>query len=62
MIKFEKQWFGGYHLTFFNKVNFYLGKKSLMNPGIGIDLSVWDRSLTINLIWFYFGVEIWYSE
>lgn len=62
MIKFEKQWFGGYHLTFFNKVNFYLGKKSLMNPEIGIDLNIYDRSLTLALIWFYIGVEVWHGE
>lgn len=61
MIKFEKQWFGGYHLTFFNKINFYVGKKSLANPEIGIDLSLWDRSLTFNLIWIYVGVEMYHS-
>lgn len=62
MIKFEKQWYGGYNLILFNKINFYLGKKSLRNPEIGIDLSFWDRSITFNLIWFYIGVEIWYSD
>lgn len=62
MIKFEKQWLGGYHLTFWNKVNFYAGKKNLMNPEIGIDLNVYDRSLTISLIFLYIGVEVWHKS
>lgn len=62
MIKLEKQWFGGYHLTIGNKINFYVGKKSLKNPEIGIDLSIWDRSLTFNLVWIYVGVEFYHFE
>lgn len=62
MIKLEKQWFGGYHLTIGNKINFYAGKKSLKNPEIGIDLSIWDRSLTFNLVWIYVGVEFYHFE
>jgi hypothetical protein len=61
-IKLEKQWFGGYHLTFWNKVNFYAGKKNLMNPEIGIDLNIYDRSLAISLIFIYFGVEVWHKQ
>jgi hypothetical protein len=60
-IKFEKQWFGGYHLTLGNKVNIYAGKKSLMNPEIGIDLNIYDRAITISLIFVYIGVEVWHS-
>ena len=61
-IKLEKQWFGSYHLTIANKINFYLGRKSLGNPEIGIDLSFYDRALTFNLIFIYVGVEIFHKE
>lgn len=62
MFKFEKSWAGSYHLTIGNKVNFFLGRRSLLSPGIGIELSVYDRSLMISLIFFYVGVEVYYSE
>lgn len=62
LVKLEKQWFGGYHLTIANKVNFYVGNKSLKNPEIGIDLNIYDRALTISLIFFYVGVEIWHKD
>lgn len=62
LVKFEKQWFGGYHLTLFNKINFYAGKKSLMNPEIGIDLNIYDRAITFSLIFAYVGVEIYHKD
>jgi hypothetical protein len=62
MIKLEKQWFGGYHLTFFNKINFYVGSRSLKNPEIGLTVDFYDRSFTIFLVWIYLGVEIWHGN
>lgn len=61
MIKFEKQWFGGYHLTLFNKINFYAGFRSFKMPEIGIGIDMYERAITIHLIWLYFGVEVWHS-
>jgi hypothetical protein len=62
IVELKKQWFGGYHLTFFNKINFYAGKKSLMNPEIGIDLNLYDRALTLNLVFWYVGAEVFHRE
>lgn len=62
LIKFEKQWYGSYHLTIANKINFYLGFKSLKNPEIGIDLDIYERAITFSLIFIYFGVEIFHKE
>lgn len=62
IVELKKQWYGGYHLTIFNKINLYAGKKSWMNPEIGIDLNLYDRALTFNVIFFYFGAEVYHSE
>lgn len=62
MIKFEKNWTGSYHLTLFNKIVFYAGKRSLKSPELGISIDLYDRSFTINLVWIYFGLEIYHSE
>lgn len=62
MIKVEKQWFGGYHLTVADKVNFYIGTKSIKSPGIGISLDLYDRSLSFDLLYVYFGVEVYHKE
>jgi len=61
-VKFEKKWYGSYHFTIGDKVNFYAGGKGLMYPGIGIELDLYDRCITFNLIFFYIGVEVWHKD
>lgn len=53
-------WLRSYSVCFFNKINFYAGIAG--GWGIGIEWVTYDRSLTINFIKFYFGVELWYSN
>ena len=49
-----------YSLTFFDKVSFYIGRSDYW--GVAVDVSFYDRSLTLRLLNIYFGVEVWRSE
>lgn len=51
---------GSYSFCLFNKLNFYAGIAG--GWGIGVEWVTYERSLTINFIKFYIGVELWYSN
>lgn len=55
----EKNWRSA-RMTLFNKVDFYVGESAYW--GIGFEISFNERSLTINLLKWYVGVEVWYGE
>lgn len=57
----EKSTYGWSHaLTFFNKVHAYVGKTD--HWGFAIAISFYERSLTIEFLNWYAGIEIWWSE
>lgn len=47
-------------VAFFDKVNFYAGKTD--HWGIGFDINLYDRALTLEILNLYCGVEIWHGE
>lgn len=47
-------------LVFFNKINFYAGQSD--HWGIGANISFYDRSLTLEILNLYLGVEIWHED
>jgi len=60
-IKVQKYYWGaGGHIEIFNKVVFYAGVRD--SWGIGLDISFYDRSITLNILNLYFGVEVWRTD
>ncbi len=60
-IKTDKYWWGfGGHVVLFDKVAFYLGTTD--HWGIGIQASFYERSITLDILNLYMGVEIWRSD
>jgi hypothetical protein len=60
-IKVQKYYWGaGGHIEIFNKVVFYAGVRD--SWGIGFDISFYDRSITLNILNLYFGVEVWRTD
>ncbi len=60
-IKVQKYYWGtGGHIEIFNKVVFYAGTRE--SWGIGFDISLYDRSITFNILNLYFGVEVWRTD
>jgi hypothetical protein len=53
-------WTLGGQVEFFNKVVVYAGTRD--SWGIGFDISFYDRSITLNILNLYFGVEVWRSS
>lgn len=47
-------------VVFFNKVCLYAGKTD--HWGIGANISLYDRSLTLELLNLYTGIEVWRSK
>jgi hypothetical protein len=60
-IKFEKHpWGLASSLVFFNKINFYAGQSD--HWGIGANINFYDRSLTLEILNLYLGLEIWHED
>lgn len=60
-VKTDNYWWGfGGHVLFFDKVAFYIGTTD--HWGVGIEVSLYERSLTFNILNLYMGVEIWRSQ
>jgi hypothetical protein len=50
----------GYNLTFFEKVNFFVGEGDSWQ--LGIAFNHYDRAFIINILKWYVGVEVWHNE
>ena len=59
-IKFEKSSLGTLIMVVGDKVEFYLGRKS--GVGLGVDYQWHDRSLTFELLFWYFGVTVYHKD
>lgn len=60
-IRFDRSsWGFSRSIVLFDKVNMYVGKTD--HWGISIALSFYERSLTIELLNWYAGIEVWHSE
>jgi hypothetical protein len=56
----KSEWGLGAYLTLFNKVHFYCGTAD--NLGVAINISLYDRSLTFQLLHIYAGFEVFHGE
>lgn len=60
-IKFSKHtWDLAGSIVIFDKINFYYGVTD--HWGLGFEINLYDRSLTFDVLHWYFGVEILHSE
>lgn len=60
-IKFSKHTWGlAGSIVIFDKINFYYGVTD--HWGLGFEINLYDRSLTFDVLHWYFGVEILHSE
>jgi hypothetical protein len=60
-IRFESSSWGlSASIVFFNKVCLYAGKTD--HWGIGAEVNFYDRSLTLEILNLYTGIEIWHSK
>lgn len=57
-IKFTKSYLGiSATMTLFDRVCFYVGRTD--HWGIGVNLNLYDKSLTFEILNLYAGVEVW---
>jgi predicted AAA+ superfamily ATPase len=59
-IKFEKSWIGTRSVTINDKVRFFIGTSDRW--GLDISYSHYDRCLSLMVIHWYMGVEVWHNE
>lgn len=59
-IKFEKSWIGTRSLTINDKIRFFAGTSD--HWGIGINYCHYDRSLTVDILHWYIGLEVWNND
>jgi hypothetical protein len=61
MFKVEKSPFGlSIAFVFFNTVSFYFGRTD--HWGIGAEISLYDRSITFEILNLYAGVEVYHRN
>lgn len=59
-IRFDKSSWGlSRSIVIFDKIAFYAGITD--HWGIGANVNLYDRSFTIEILCWYFGVEVWHA-
>lgn len=60
LIKVEKSWIGTRMIVINDSVEFFIGRGG--SWGIGIEVDLFDRSLTIRILNIYMGVAVYHNE
>jgi hypothetical protein len=58
-VKISKTWYGSIHVNVFNRIAIYLGTKG--GWGLGFELDLHEKALTLDLIKFYIIFERYYD-
>lgn len=59
-LEYRKSWLGTRSIAINDKVRFFVGTTD--HWGFAIEYSHYDRCFTIEIVHWYFGVEVWHNE